>query len=129
MNAAGASDCRFVGACALRKSSRVRMLSTSVNPPISSARVAASLERNEAMSRRTHSDAYYWPVVTVILVALPLYTFRDEESLLHQVFRVLWSVVLILSLVEIGRNLHKDLRDRREAIARTTGTRPPEEGL
>jgi hypothetical protein len=105
------------------------MLLTSVEASAGSAAVASSLEGTEVMSRRTRWGGYYWPVVTVILVAVPLYGFRNEESLLHLMFRVAWAVVLFLSLVEIGRNLHEDLRDRREATARTTGAGTPEEGL
>jgi hypothetical protein len=98
----------------LEEFARQDALLTSVKASAGSAAVAPSLEGTVVMSRRTPWGGYYGPVVTVVLVAVPLYMFRNEESLLHVIFRVAWSVLLILSLVEIGRNLHRDLRGRRE---------------
>lgn len=79
------------------------------------------------MSGRTRSGGYFWPAITVMLVAVPLFGFRNEQSLLHLIFRVAWSFVLLLSLVEIGRNLHRDLQERRTPIVRTTDAGPPDE--
>ena len=77
------------------------------------------------MDKKERSGGYRWPTITTLLVIVPLYLFRDEESILHVVLRVAWLVLLILSLVEIGRNLYRDLRGGPVSAARSGGTRPP----
>jgi hypothetical protein len=58
-------------------------------------------------------EKYYWPAITAFLVALPLWGFRDEDSVLHVIFRVAWFAVLVLSLSAISRQAYEDLRGRR----------------
>ena len=81
------------------------------------------------MDKQEGSRGYFWPAVIALLTIIPLYQFRDEASMLHLVFRVVWSVVLIWSLVDIGRKLLRDLRSRRVSAARSERTRPPGEEL
>ena len=79
------------------------------------------------MNLRSRSGEYYWPVITVMLVAFPLYKFRNEGSTVHVVFRLVWSIVLLVSLITIDRKLHKDLRHRRRSAAQSTGSQQPDE--
>lgn len=51
--------------------------------------------------------------MTALMVIAPLYHFRDEDSTLHIALRVAWLVLLVLCLVQIGRELYGDLRGRR----------------
>jgi len=51
--------------------------------------------------------------MTALMVIAPLYFFREEDSTLHIALRVAWLVLLVLSLVEIGRDLYGDLLGRR----------------
>ena len=77
------------------------------------------------MDSRARLSGYFWPAITAVLVSVPLYLFRGEESVLHTIFRVAWLLVLVLGLVEIGRNLYRALRGRR-VPAGPSGTRPPD---
>lgn len=79
------------------------------------------------MNGRSRSGDYYWPVITVILVAFPLYGFRNEGSTVHFVFRVVWSIVLLVSLIAIGQKLHRDLRHRGKAVTQSTGSQQLDE--
>jgi hypothetical protein len=79
------------------------------------------------MNVRSRSSDYYWPVITAILVAFPLYEFRNEGSTVHFVFRVVWSIVLLVSLITIGRQLHRDLRHQRRPVAQSSGSQQPDE--
>jgi hypothetical protein len=65
---------------------------------------------------------YFWPAITAFLVSVPLWTFRDEDSVLHVIFRVAWLAVLVLSLVAIGRQAFRDLRGRRLPAGRVEGS-------
>jgi hypothetical protein len=64
------------------------------------------------MDKKKPWGGYLWPVMTVLLLIPPLYIFRDEESTLHTVFRVVWVLLLVLSLGEIGRALYRNVRGR-----------------
>lgn len=77
------------------------------------------------MDSKGRPSGYFWPAITAVLVSVPLYQFQGEESTLHTIFRVAWLLLLALSLIEIGRNLYRDLRGRRVPAARS-GTRPPD---
>ena len=77
------------------------------------------------MADGPRSGEYFWPVITVMLVAFPLYEFRGERSTLHWAFRVALSIVLLLSVIEIGRQLHRDLEDRRKVRDESTENRQP----
>lgn len=57
-------------------------------------------------------ERYYWPAITAFLVMVPLYVFRDEESVLHVAFRVAWAAVFILCLADIARQAYRDLHKR-----------------
>ena len=78
------------------------------------------------MDEGKRAGRYYWPTVTAILVIGPLYTFRHEGSTLHIVMRVIWSVILILILIEISRKLYGDFRGRRGSQSRQARTRKPD---
>ena len=78
------------------------------------------------MDKWKRGRGYYWPVVTAILVIVPLYTFMHEGSILHLVLRAIWSVLLILSLIEISRMLYRDRRSRRVSETSPAGTRTPD---
>ena len=58
-----------------------------------------------APTRKGPWGGYFWPTMTALMVIAPLYHFRDEDSTLHIAFRVAWLVLLVLCLVEIGRDL------------------------
>jgi hypothetical protein len=77
------------------------------------------------MRDKERAARYRWPAFTTLLVVVPLAHFRDEESTLHIVLRVAWLVLLILSLVEMGRHLYGDLRGRQVSAARSDAFRPP----
>lgn len=77
------------------------------------------------MDSKRRSSKYFWPAITVVLVSVPLYLFRAEESVIHTILRVAWLLLLVLSLVEIGRNLYRDIRGQRVPAA-GSGTRPPD---
>jgi hypothetical protein len=79
----------------------------------------------KTMADGPRSGEYFWPVITVMLVAFPLYEFRGEGSTLHWAFRVALSIVLFLSVIEIGRQLHGDLGDRRKVRDESTQNRQP----
>lgn len=82
--------------------------------------------RLRTVDKGKRGGGYFWPAITAILVITPLYTFRHEGSTLHVVLRVIWSVVLILSLIEISRTLYKDHRGRRVSETRPVGSRMPD---
>ena len=85
------------------------------------------LQGSRTMDEKGRWGGYFWPATTMLLVVPPLYNFRDEESILHILFRVAWSVLVILSLVELGRHLYRDLRGRRVSEA-GPGRTPPARG-
>mgnify|MGYP001236581341 CR=1 FL=1 len=52
----------------------------------------------------------FWPAIIAVLLSVPLIQFRNEQSIAHTIFRVAWLVLLLISLLEIGRRLYQDLR-------------------
>ena len=80
------------------------------------------------MEKKGPLGGYFWPALTAWLVVVPLYLFRDESSILHTAFRGAFAVVLILSLLEIGRHLYRDLRGRRMPATNPGRTGPTERG-
>ena len=76
------------------------------------------------MARHGRSGRYLWPAMIAVLVGVPLIQFRNEQSTTHTIFRVAWLLLLLLSLLEIGRNLYQDRRGPRLPAA-SPGTRPP----
>lgn len=92
------------------------------------ARAHVVSEKLRTMEKKGPLGGYFWPVITAWLVAVPLYLFRDESSILHVTFRGACAVVLILSLVEISRNLYKDLRGQRVPTPDSGRSGPTEGG-
>jgi hypothetical protein len=109
----------------LRAVSRVRCHVHHRPAPRESHGQTALSQETVNMDSRARLSGYFWPAITAVLVSVPLYLFRGEESVLHTIFRVAWLLVLVLGLVEIGRNLYRDLRGRR-VPAGPSGTRPPD---
>lgn len=77
------------------------------------------------MALHTRSGRYFWPAVIAVLVSVPLLQFRNEQSMTHTIFRVAWWGLLLLSVLEIGRNLCQDVRGPRLPTA-SPGTGPPD---
>ena len=77
------------------------------------------------MAGHGRSSRYLWPTIIAVSVSVPLIQFRNEQSIMHTIFRVAWLLLLLLSLLEIGRNLYQDLRGPRLPTA-SRGTRPPD---
>jgi hypothetical protein len=77
------------------------------------------------MARHGRSGRYFWLAITAVVVSVPLTQFRHEQLSTHTIFRVAWLLLLLLSLLELGRNLYQELRRPRLNTA-SPGTRPPD---